>query len=91
MSTKFIVLLFISFMYVLVLAGFNKARMKFKGGKVGAVITLVIATVILLFVADYILLFEKFLTDQVIFVFQTLFRTAALSCLAFGGIKIAGD
>jgi len=91
MSTKFIILLFTSFIYVLVLVGFNKARLKFAGGKVGAVVTLVIATVILLFVADYVLLFEGLLSEATIFVTQTMFRTAALSCLAFGGIKIAAD
>jgi hypothetical protein len=91
MSTKFVILLFTSFIYVLVLVGFNKARLKFAGGKVGAVVTLVIATVILLFVADYVLLFEGLLSEGSIFVTQTLFRTAALSCLAFGGIKIAAD
>ncbi len=91
MSTKFIILLFTSFIYVLVLVGFNKARLKFAGGKVGAVVTLVIATVILLFVADYVLLFEGLLSEATIFVTQTLFRTAALSCLAFGGIKIATE
>jgi len=91
MSTKFIVLLFTSFIYVLVLIGFNKARLKFAGGKIGAVISLVISTVILLFVADYVLLFEGLFSESSLFIAQTLFRTAALSCLAFGGIKIATD
>ena len=91
MSTKFVVLLFTSFIYVLVLIGFNKARLKFAGGKIGAVISLVIATVVLLFVADYVLLFEGLFSQTFLFIAQTLFRTAALSCLAFGGIKIATD
>jgi hypothetical protein len=91
MSTKFIVLLFTSFIYVLVLVGFNKARVKFAGGKIAAVLTLVIATVVLLFIADYVLLFEDFFSANSIFITQTLFRTAALSCLAFGGIRIAAD
>jgi hypothetical protein len=91
MSTKFVVLLFTSFIYILVLVGFNKARSKFAGGKIGAVINLVLITVILLFFADYVLLFEPYLSDKTIFLAQTLFRTAGLSCLAFGGIRIAGD
>jgi len=91
MSTKFVVLLFTSFIYVLVLVGFNKARLKFAGGKVGTVVSLVIATVVLLFVADYVLLFEELVSQNAVFITQTLFRTAALSCLAFGGIKIATD
>ena len=90
MSTKFVVLLFTSFIYVLVLVGFNKARSKFAGGKIGSVINLVIATVVLLFLADYVLLFEQYLSENTVFLAQTVFRTAGLSCLAFGGIRIAG-
>ena len=91
MSTKFVVLLFTSFIYVLVLVGFNKARSKFAGGKIGAVINLVLITVVLLFLADYVLLFEQYLSERTIFLAQTLFRTGGLSCLAFGGIRIASD
>jgi multisubunit Na+/H+ antiporter MnhB subunit len=91
MSPKYLVLLFTSFIYVLVLVGFNKARKKFEGGKIGAVINLVLVSVILLFVADYVLLFERYFSETTIFVTQTLFRTAGLSFLAFGGIRIASD
>ena len=91
MSTKFIALLFTSFIYVLVLAGFNKARLKFKGGLIGSLINVVILTIVLLFLADYVLLLDSYIPPNLIFIVQTLFRTAALSCLAFGGIKIAGD
>ena len=91
MSTKFVALLFTSFIYVLVLAGFNKARLKFKGGKIGSLVNLVIVTVLLLFIADYVLLLEGYISGGLLFILQTLFRTAALSVLAFGGIKIASD
>ncbi len=91
MSTKYLVLLCTSFIYVLVLAAFNTARKKFAGGKIGSVINLVLVTVILLFIADYILLFERYFSEASIFITQTLFRTAGLSCLAFGGIRIARD
>jgi|LGVE01.1.fsa_nt_gb multisubunit Na+/H+ antiporter MnhB subunit len=91
MTSKFIVLLITSFIYVLVLVGFRKAKQKFAGGKIAALIGLVITTVVLLFVADYVLLFEPFFSGNTIFIAQTLFRTAALSCLAFGGIRIAAD
>lgn len=90
MSTKYVVLLFTSFIYVLVLVGFNKARSKFAGGKIGSVINIILITVILLFIGDYVLLLDKYLSDGTIFLVQTLFRTAGLSCLAFGGIRIAG-
>ena len=91
MTTKFVVLLFTSFIYVLVLLGFNTARKKFAGGNIGRVINLILMTVIFLFVADYILLFEMLISEQTIFLIQTLFRTAGLSVLAFGGIRIAGS
>ncbi len=91
MSTKYIVLLFISFIYILVLVGFNKARVKFAGGKLAGLINIVILTVVLLFAADYILLFEQYFPEDAIFIGQTVLRTAALSVLAFGGIKISGE
>ena len=91
MTSKFIVLLFTSFIYVLVLIGFNKARKRFAGGNIGKMINLVLVTVLLLFAADYILLFEGALSGQTIFFTQTLFRTAGLSVLAFGGIRISGS
>jgi len=91
MSTNYIGLLFSSFIYILVLVGFNKARVKFAGGKLAGLVNLVIVTVLLLFVADYVLLFEQYIDEQLLFIIQTLLRTAALSVLAFGGIRIAGD
>ena len=91
MSTKYVVLLFTSFIYVLVLVGFNKARSKFAGGKIGSVINIILITVILLFIGDYVLLLDRYLSDNTIFLLQTLFRTAGLSCLAFGGMRIASD
>ena len=91
MTSKFIVLLFTSFIYVLVLIGYNKARTRFAGGKIGKMINLILVTVLLLFAADYILLFEGVLSGNTVFLIQTLFRTAGLSVLAFGGIRIAGS
>ena len=91
MTSKFIVLLFTSFIYVLVLIGFNKARKRFAGGNIGKMINLILVTVLLLFAADYSLLFEGILSGHTVFLIQTLFRTAGLSVLAFGGIRIAGS
>ena len=48
MSTKYIVLLFISFIYILVLVGFNKARVKFAGGRLAGLVNIVILTVVLI-------------------------------------------
>ena len=90
MTAKFIVLAITLFIYVLIIVAFNKARTKYKGGKVGDVIKLILVTVILLFVADYIGLLDQYLPDNISFVLQTLFRTTALSFLALGGTRIAG-
>ena len=91
MNFKLAVLSIYLVIYVLVLVGFNKARSKFAGGKIGSVINLILVTVILLFIGDYVLLFDRYLSEDTVFLVQTLFRTAGLSCLAFGGIRIAGD
>lgn len=90
MTAKFIVLAITLFIYVLIIVAFNKARSKYKGGKVGDVINLILVTVILLFVADYVGLLNQYLPDNISFILQTLFRTTALSFLALGGTRIAG-
>ncbi len=90
MTANFIVLAITLFIYVLIIVAFNKARSKYKGGKVGDVINLILVTVILLFVADYVGLLNQYLPDNISFILQTLFRTTALSFLALGGTRIAG-
>ena len=89
MSIKLIVLAITLFIYVLIIIAFNKARSKYQGGKVGDVISLILITVVLLFVADYVGLLDKYLSENITFVLQTLFRTTALSFLALGGTRIA--
>ena len=42
MTAKFIVLAIILFIYVLIIFAFNKARAKYKGGRVGDVINLIL-------------------------------------------------
>lgn len=90
MSAKLIVLVLTLFIYVLIIAAFNKARVKYSGGKVGDVINLILITVVLMFLGDYVLLLEPYLADNIIFTLQTLFRTMSLSFLAYGGARIAG-
>ncbi|RLA94440.1 MAG: hypothetical protein DRG25_02535 [Deltaproteobacteria bacterium] len=91
MSVKITVLCFTLIIYILILVAFNKARAKYAGGKIGAVINLILITVILLFIADYVKLFDEYLSENILFMFQSLFRAAALSVLAFGGIRIASE
>jgi hypothetical protein len=89
MSPNVTVLVFTLFIYVLIIAAFNKARAKYKGGKIGDVINLILVTVVLLFVADYVRLLSDYFGEGTIFTLQTLFRTIALSFLAYGGSRVA--
>jgi len=89
MTTRTIVLVLSLFIYVLILISFNKARKKYSGGKIGEVIKIILITVILLFAADYMDLFESYLSADIVFTLKTIFKTLALSFLAYGGTKIA--
>ena len=90
MSANFTILIFTLFIYVLIIVAFNKARAKYTGGKIGDVINLILITVVLMFVADYVRVMSNYFTENIIFTLQTLFRTIALSFLAYGGTKVAG-
>ena len=89
-NAKFIILFLTLVIYILILLAFNKARAKYSGGKIGDVINLILITVILLFVADYVRLLDQIINENIVFTIQTLFRTIALSFLAYGGVRIAG-
>ncbi|MBN2467418.1 MAG: hypothetical protein JXD19_04635 [Deltaproteobacteria bacterium] len=91
MTVKLIVLCFSLIIYLLILAAFNKARARYAGGKIGDVINLILITVILFFIADYVRLLEGYLSENTLFIFQSLFRAAALAVLAFGGARIAAE
>ncbi len=90
MSAKITILVMTLFIYVLIIAAFNKARVKYSGGKVGDVINLILITVVLMFLGDYVLLLDPYLEENILFTLQALFRTTALSFLAYGGARIAG-
>jgi hypothetical protein len=84
------ILLFLSlFIYVLILISFNKARKKYSGGKIGEVIKIILITVILLFVSEYIRAFETIIPENIVFIIEAVFKTIAISFLAYGGTKIA--
>jgi len=89
MTAKLIVLAITLFIYVLIIFAFNKARSKYKGGKVGDVINLILITVVLFFLADYVGLLDPYISENISFILQTVFRTTALSFLALGGTRIA--
>jgi len=89
MSAQTIVLIFSLFIYILILISFNKARKKYSGGKIGEVIKIILITVILMFAADYIYLLDKFFSPEILFTLNTVFKTLAISFLAYGGSRIA--
>jgi hypothetical protein len=90
MSSQATVLVFICFLYVLILASFNKARKKYSGGKIGAVINLILVTVVLLFVSEYVDFLNPYVSGEITSTLRILFKTVGLSFLAYGGVRIAG-
>jgi len=89
MTAQMIISIFTLVIYLIIIFVFNKARIKYTGGKVGTVINLILITVCLLFVADHVVIFDQILGTEVLDIIKALFRTAALSFLAYGGAKIA--
>jgi len=89
MTAQTIILIFTLVIYLIIIFVFNKARIKYAGGKVGKVINLILVTVCLFFIADYVVIFDQFIEVDVLEIIRALFRTAALSFLAYGGAKVA--
>jgi len=89
MTAQMIISIFTLAIYLIIIFVFNKARIKYAGGKVGKVINLILVTVCLLFVADYVTILDQLIDTELLDIIKALFRTAALSFLAYGGAKIA--
>ena len=89
MTAQMIISIFTLVIYLIIIFVFNRARIKYAGGKVGKVINLILITVCLLFVADYVTIFDSILDVEILNIIKALFRTTALSFLAYGGAKIA--
>mgnify|MGYP006971816144 CR=1 FL=1 len=89
MTTQTIILIFTLVIYLIIIFVFNKARIKYAGGKVGKVINLILVTVCLLFIADYVVIFDDVVDVDILDTVRALFRTAALSFLAYGGANVA--
>jgi hypothetical protein len=88
-TAQMIISIFTLVIYLIIIFVFNKARIRYAGGKVGKVINLILITVCLLFVADYVTIFDQIIGPEILDIIKALFRTAALSFLAYGGAKIA--
>ncbi len=91
MSAQTVILIFTLVIYMIIIFVFNKARKKYAGGKVGEVINLIIVTVALLFIADYAGMLSAYVDRELIDIIKALFRTAGLSFLAYGGVRVAGS
>lgn len=91
MTAQTIILIFTLVIYLIIIFVFNRARIKYSGGKVGTVINLILVTVCLLFVADYVIIFDQTFDSDILEIVRALFRTAALSFLAYGGAKVANS
>lgn len=91
MTAQTIILIFTLTIYLIIIFVFNKARIKYAGGKVGTVINLILVTVCLLFIADYVIIFDNIISADILEIIKSLFRTAALGFLAYGGAKVAGS
>ncbi len=91
MPTQTIISIFTLVIYLIIIFVFNKARIKYAGGKVGTVINIILITVCLFFIADYVIIFDQTVPPHVLDIVRSLFRTAALSFLAYAGAKVANS
>ncbi|MCW8800893.1 MAG: hypothetical protein OQK71_08220 [Desulfobacter sp.] len=91
MTAETIILVFTLAIYLIIIFVFNKARMKYSGGKIGKVINLILVTVSLLFISDYLVFLESYLDSENLNILRSMSRTAGLGFLAYGGAKIANS
>lgn len=89
MTAQTIILIFTLVIYLIIIFVFNKARIKYAGGKVGTVVNLILVTACLLFIADYVIVFDQIIPNDILDIIRALFRTAALAFLAYGGAKVS--
>ena len=74
MTAQTIILIFTLIIYLIIIFVFNKARIKYAGGKVGTVINLILVTVCLLFIADYVIIFDNIISTDILDIIKSLFR-----------------
>ena len=91
MPTQTIILIFTLIIYLVIILVFNKARIKYAGGRVGEVINLILVTVCLFFISDFVVIFDYMIDTDILETVKALFRTAALAFLAYGGAKVANS
>ena len=91
MTAQTILLIFTLIIYLVIILVFNKARIKYAGGRVGEVINLIMVTVCLFFISDFVVIFDYMIDTDILETVKALFRTAALAFLAYGGSKVANS
>lgn len=91
MTAQTILLIFTLIIYLVIILVFNKARIKYAGGRVGEVINLILVTVCLFFISDFVVIFDYMIDTDILETVKALFRTAALAFLAYGGAKVANS
>ncbi len=91
MTAQTILLIFTLIIYLVIILVFNKARIKYAGGRVGEVINLILVTVCLFFISDFVVIFDYMIDTDILEIVKALFRTAALAFLAYGGAKVANS
>lgn len=74
--------------YIIILTVFVNARHKYKGGIIGQVINLIIATIGLLLVADIALFLVPTYGFLTAYTVSVVFKILAMLSLAVGGLKL---
>ncbi len=90
MTPETTVYLFMLVIYIIIVYIFDRARRKFQGGTIAMVINLIIISTVLLLCADFTY-FLGFLGPDIVYIFQSVFRLAAMCALAFGGLRLIVD
>jgi hypothetical protein len=86
-TLSILVLLTLS-VYLVILFVFISARRKYKGGIVEMAIRFIIASIVLLFLADATLFFIPLFGLQPSYVLHVFLKISAMVCLAVAGLKL---
>ncbi len=87
LTPETMIYLFMLVIYIIIITIFDRARRKFKGGNIEMVVKLIIINTLLLLAADFSH-FLRFLGPEIPYVFNTIFRLAAMCAIAFGGLRL---
>jgi hypothetical protein len=87
-STTLSIFVLLTFaIYMVIIVVFVSARRKYKGGIVGQVIQLIIATIGFFLLADMALFLIPISGFQIGYTTHVILKICAMTCLAIGGLK----